>query len=67
MKFFEVCFHVHARETTPGADKTQCRDVSTPLLVTVYMGNDATPEDAVRALAEKLEAMCNDAPPDSGG
>lgn len=66
MKFFEVRLVVRARETEPMSSRKGELELH-ELVVTLHMGDSATPEDAVRALAEKLEAMCNDAPPDSGG
>jgi hypothetical protein len=66
MKFFEVRMIVQARETEPMSGCTNAfRDCE--LVVTVHMGDSATPDDAVKELARRLGEVCNDAPPYSGG
>lgn len=75
MKFFEVKLAVRARESLvvgfsahrvgsqPGVDQFEDYE----LTVTLHMGDSATPDDAVKELARRLEEVCNDAPPYSGG
>ena len=74
MKFFEVRFVVRAREvalspiwrvTEPMSSRKD--ELEHELAVTLHMGDSATPEDAVKELARRLEEVCNDASPYSGG
>jgi hypothetical protein len=69
MRFFEVKLPVWVREVVyHRQEQEQFPDLPTAsLMVTVHMGDNATPEDAVKALAEQLEKLCNDSPPYSGG
>lgn len=59
MKFFEVRMVVQVRETEPMSGCTSAlKDCE--LVVTVYMGDNAKPEDAVEELARRLGKLCND-------
>lgn len=66
MKFFEVRFVVRARENEPMSSPKGEFELH-ELAVTLHMGDSATPDDAVKELARRLEEVCNDAPPYSGG
>jgi|HubBroStandDraft_1064217.scaffolds.fasta_scaffold13020_7 hypothetical protein len=63
MRFFEVQFTVLARETIVTGPRSEAPPFEPyTMVVTVPMGNGATPEDAVKELGRRLEAVCDDAP-----
>jgi hypothetical protein len=71
VKFFDVAIAVRVRETLAVGYRTGPSNgtefEARELVVSVWMGDGATPDDAVKALAEQLEKLCNDSPPHSGG
>lgn len=67
MRIFEVRIAARARELDPMSGRKESPLTEHEIVVTVYMGDNAEPEDAAAELARRLEKLCNDEPPYEGG
>ena len=60
MRIFEVRIAARARELDPMSGREESPLTEHELVVTVYMGDNAKPEDAAAELARRLEKLCDD-------